>query len=136
LEKAFRKLSRDDEEYYMDKVVYFEKQQKKKRLQKIVIKLSYRALVIFAVFVVFSVFTVFRMKYDEIGRLKKIEQEKKQELVILSRKIERLEAKVQELNTPEGIEKVARLKLNMVRRGEKILRPVSIPSDKHISTVD
>ena len=116
----------------MDKVIHFEKQQRKKRLQKIVIKLSYRALVIFAVFIIFSVFTVFRMKYDEIGKLKKIEQEKKQELVMLNQKIEELESKVQELNTPEGIEKLARIKLNMVKRGEKILRPVSIPSKDHI----
>lgn len=112
----------------MNKVIYFEKQERKKRLQKIVIRFSYRAMIIFAVFIIFSVFTVFRMKYDEIANLKKIEQEKKQEVMLLSQKIEELEEKVQELNTPEGIEKLARIKLNMVKKGEKILRPVTIPS--------
>ncbi|PLX16853.1 MAG: hypothetical protein C0601_08995 [Candidatus Muiribacterium halophilum] len=128
MEKEFRKHSKDDEEYSMNKVIYFEKQERKKRLQKIVIRFSYRAMIIFAVFIIFSVFTVFRMKYDEIANLKKIEQEKKQEVMLLSQKIEELEEKVQELNTPEGIEKLARIKLNMVKKGEKILRPVTIPS--------
>jgi cell division protein FtsB len=72
----------------------------------------------------FSIFTAFKVKHDNIIMVKKTYNEKYAEVQCLKEQIRSLEMRIEELNSPEGIEKEARKRLNMVREGEKIIRPV------------
>ncbi len=95
-----------------------------KDLNRIVIRVSHKLLIILIFFMLFSVFTAFKVKHDNIIMLKKTYNSKYAEVQVLKEKIRELEVRIEELNSPEGIGKEARKRLNMVRKGEKIIRPV------------
>lgn len=74
----------------------------------------------FAIFMYVS--QVYMKKYYQI-------EEKKTDIIKLKQKVEelslendRLSKIIEELKTPEGLEKLARKKLNLIRPGEKLIR--------------
>ncbi|MGM0607530.1 MAG: FtsB family cell division protein [Candidatus Muiribacteriota bacterium] len=109
----------------MKKIVYLDSEERKKRLNKIVLKVSNKMIIIVFFFIAFTIFTAFRVNHARISNLRVVAHEKQLQVNKLQKKMDKLEDKIEALNTLDGIEKEARLKLNYVKEGETVFRPVN-----------
>ncbi|MFA5479106.1 MAG: septum formation initiator family protein [Candidatus Muiribacteriota bacterium] len=108
----------------MKKIVYLDQEERKKRINKIMVKVSNKALIVGLFIIIFGIMTFFKLNYTTITTLKYRAHEREQEVALMQKKVDELEKRIEELNTLEGVEKEAREKLSMVKKGEKIIKPV------------
>lgn len=96
----------------------------KNSIKKIRIKVSYRivVLVIIAFFLFISI--LFKERFDEIKYYDDIIKQMKAKNNELNQKILMLEKEISELKTYKGVERIAREKLKLIKKGEEIIKIV------------
>ncbi|MDD2715141.1 MAG: septum formation initiator family protein [Candidatus Wallbacteria bacterium] len=92
--------------------------------RKIRIVLTQKIIVLFGIIFILAVCILFKNRFDEIKANQAMVQKKIEENQVLREKIIELEKKIAEIKTDEGVERLAREKLKLIKKGEKVIRIV------------
>lgn len=91
---------------------------------RLIVVLSPKVIILLAVIALLMVPIVFLNRYEEIDTYSGLVDDMRVENVKLKEKITELEKKIADLKTDEGVERVAREKLKLIKKGESVMRIV------------
>ena len=99
-------------------------------------KIRFSTEIMFLVSVVFcvSLSVIYLSRYSSIRNLLNREDELKKKIEVLERENRRLKQSLDNLSTPEGIERLARERLGLVKPEEVVVFPIPGPEEEEPAT--